>query len=96
MTNSDPIVRRNFLFLLARNYAKAMNVVAALKQADPVRRVAFMLFILSEESLRGGGIGVSQSDLAEFQLILAAAKSTPRSRPLRRAVTFAVATGQSR
>jgi CRP-like cAMP-binding protein len=66
MTNSDPIVWRYFLFLLARNYAKAMNVVAALKQADPVRRVAFMLFILSEESLGGGGIGVSQSDLAEL------------------------------
>jgi CRP-like cAMP-binding protein len=53
MTNSDPIVWRYFLFLLARNYAKAMNVVAALKQADPVRRVAFMLFIFSEESLGG-------------------------------------------
>jgi CRP/FNR family transcriptional regulator, cyclic AMP receptor protein len=66
MTNSDPIVWRYFLFLLARNYAKAMNVVAALKQSDPVGRVAFMLFILSEDSLDGSGIGVSQSDLAEL------------------------------
>jgi CRP/FNR family transcriptional regulator, cyclic AMP receptor protein len=66
MTASDPIVWRYFLFLLARNYAKAMNVVSALKQVDPARRVACMLLILSEEDLGGTGIAASQSDLAEL------------------------------
>jgi CRP/FNR family transcriptional regulator, cyclic AMP receptor protein len=66
MTASDPIVWRYFLFLLASNYAKAMSVVTALKQADPVRRVAHMLLILSEEDLGGTGILASQFDLAEL------------------------------
>jgi len=66
MTASDPIVWRHFLFLLARNYAKTMSVVSALKQSDPVRRVACMLLVLSEESLGATGIAASQSDIAEL------------------------------
>lgn len=66
MTASDPIVWRYFLFLLARNYAKTMSVVSALKQSDPVKRVASMLLILSEDILDGNRIGASQSDLAEL------------------------------
>jgi CRP/FNR family transcriptional regulator, cyclic AMP receptor protein len=66
MTASDPIVWRYFLFLLARNYAKAMSVIWALKQDDPVRRVACMLLILTEEDLGGTGIVASQWDLAEL------------------------------
>jgi CRP/FNR family transcriptional regulator, cyclic AMP receptor protein len=66
MTASDPILWRQFLLLLARNYAKAISLVWALKQSDPVKRVACMLLILNEEDLGGAGIVASQLDLAEL------------------------------
>ena len=66
MTASDPILWRQFLLLLARNYGKAISLVWALKQDDPVKRVACLLLILSEENLAGTGIAASQWDIAEL------------------------------
>jgi CRP/FNR family transcriptional regulator, cyclic AMP receptor protein len=66
MTASDPILWRQFLLLLARNYAKAISLVWALKQDDPVKRVACLLLILSEENSAGTEIAASQWDIAEL------------------------------
>ena len=48
------------------NYGKAKSLVWALKQDDPVKRVACLLPILSEENLAGTGIAASQWDIAEL------------------------------
>ncbi len=66
MTASDPNIWRHFLLLLARNYATTMSIIWALKQSDPVRRVACMLLVLSEGASGGTGIAASQWDLAEL------------------------------
>ena len=67
MTERDPEVWRYFLLLLARNYARTLRVVYALKQADPLRRVAAMLLLLIDDNLQGEmEAQASQSDLAEL------------------------------
>jgi hypothetical protein len=49
-----------------RSGGKAISLVWALKQDDPVKRVACLLLILSEENLAGTGIAASQWDIAEL------------------------------
>jgi CRP/FNR family transcriptional regulator, cyclic AMP receptor protein len=67
MTDSDPLAWRYFLLLLARNYARTVRVVYALKQADPLRRVAAMLLVLLEDNPPGAmEAQASQSDIAEL------------------------------
>jgi CRP/FNR family transcriptional regulator, cyclic AMP receptor protein len=67
MTDSDPLAWRYFLLLLARNYARTVRVVYALKQADPLRRVAAMLLVLIEDNPPGAmEAQASQSDIAEL------------------------------
>jgi CRP-like cAMP-binding protein len=69
MTANDPIFWRQFLLLLVSSNVKAMRLIGALKQGDPVKRVACLLLILNQEDLRGTGIAASQSDLAELTLL---------------------------
>jgi DNA-binding MarR family transcriptional regulator len=53
--------------LLAQNYARTLRAVYALKQADPLRRVAAMLLVLIEDNPLAATEGqVSQSDIAEL------------------------------
>jgi CRP/FNR family cyclic AMP-dependent transcriptional regulator len=66
MTANDPILWRQFLLLLVRNYVKAISLIWALKQDDPVKRVACLLLNLSEEDAGGIGIAASQWDIAEL------------------------------
>lgn len=63
----DPEVWRSFSLLLARNYAKAMGIIHALKQSDPARRVAAMLAVLIEDNAAGVTIApASQWDIGEL------------------------------
>jgi CRP/FNR family transcriptional regulator, cyclic AMP receptor protein len=67
ITESDPLAWRYFLLLLAGNSARALRVVYALKQADPLRRVAAMLLVLIEDNPQAATEAqVSQSDMAEL------------------------------
>jgi CRP/FNR family cyclic AMP-dependent transcriptional regulator len=67
LAETDPEVWRSFALLLARNYAKAMGIIHALKQSDPARRVAAMLAVLVEDNAAGVTIApASQWDIGEL------------------------------
>ena len=67
LTETDPEVWRSFSLLLARNYAKAMGIIHALKQSDPARRVAAMLAVVVEDNPPGVTIApASQWDIGEL------------------------------
>jgi CRP/FNR family cyclic AMP-dependent transcriptional regulator len=67
LAETDPEVWRSFSLLLARNYAKAMGIIHALKQSDPARRVAAMLAVLVEDNAAGVTIApASQRDIGEL------------------------------
>jgi hypothetical protein len=53
MTEADALAWRYFLLLLAQNYARTLRVVYALKQEDPLRRVAATLLLLIDDNLQG-------------------------------------------
>lgn len=65
MAASDPNVWRNIVLLLARNLAKSMRVIAALKRSEPESRIAAMLLILTEDQQgRPAIVSASQTHLA--------------------------------
>jgi CRP/FNR family cyclic AMP-dependent transcriptional regulator len=67
LTEADPEVWRSFSLLLARNYAKAMGIIHALKQSDPARRVAAMLVVVVEDNAPGVTTApASQWDIGEL------------------------------
>jgi CRP/FNR family transcriptional regulator, cyclic AMP receptor protein len=66
MTANDPALWRQFLLLLVSSNVKLMSLIWALKQDDPVKRVACLLLILSEEDLSRTGIAASQWNIAEM------------------------------
>jgi DNA-binding MarR family transcriptional regulator len=67
MTEADALAWRYFLLLLAQNYARTLRVVYALKQEDPLRRVAATLLLLIDDNLQGEmEARASQSDIAEI------------------------------
>jgi CRP/FNR family transcriptional regulator, cyclic AMP receptor protein len=67
MTETDSEVWRSFSLLLARNYAKSMGIIHALKQTDPARRVAAMLAVVFEDNPPGVTTApASQWDIGEL------------------------------
>ena len=67
LAEADPEVWRSFSLLLARNYAKAMGIIHALKQRDPARRVAAILVVVVEDNAAGVTTApASQWDIGEL------------------------------